>query len=318
MAIHHRVAAVALSALVLTGCPYHGSVPLGEPAGPLDPRLLGDWRLSSEPASEHPFASGRLLISRFDDDEYAVVGSGACPAAGGRGYLTTVDGRTFLNVHEQGEEGKYRVTKVDFVKGGVLLRDLDSDFDTVSTTTALRALVQSRIDDPTIFDDSITRARVGEVREEGPNALRWIDRACPYQPAFDFGTRTPDRAAVRDLVGSWMLRVRNDSAMVTVGTDSAGGLTASLGWFGEDGDDKPEPLSAMRINGVLFVTILTNDDDRTIARVDVKGDTLVITPLSVALKATNAFELRSILDRPTVDPAIYFWESYRLVRVKRP
>lgn len=88
-----------LTILLLAGCPYESGEPLGPAAdAKIDGRLLGRWKYEDRDSKE----TGFITISRFNDTELliAVEGDAGKSPDMMRGFVTTVDGRDFLNLQE--------------------------------------------------------------------------------------------------------------------------------------------------------------------------------------------------------------------------
>ncbi len=88
-----------LTFLLLTGCPYESREPLGTPAGAkIDGKLMGRWKYEDKESKEVGF----LTISRFNDAELLIVIEeyGKQVPDMMRGFVTTVEGRNFLNLQE--------------------------------------------------------------------------------------------------------------------------------------------------------------------------------------------------------------------------
>lgn len=89
---------VAISLVLLTGCPYESPVPLSTPAkAKIDRELIGKWRAEDKESKE----SGILTISRFNDGELLIViDEGRDETETLRGFVTFVGNEKFLNVQE--------------------------------------------------------------------------------------------------------------------------------------------------------------------------------------------------------------------------
>jgi hypothetical protein len=101
-----------LTLLLLTGCPYESREPLSSPAdAKMDGKLLGRWKYEDKESKEVGF----LTVLRFNDTEVLIVteeGGKKVPDMM-RGFVTTVEGRNFLNIQEM--KGAYGDRKWIFV-----------------------------------------------------------------------------------------------------------------------------------------------------------------------------------------------------------
>jgi hypothetical protein len=101
-----------LTLLLLAGCPYESREPLSAPAGAkIDGKLMGRWKYEDKERKEVGF----LTISRFNDTEVLIVieDDGKKGPDMMRGFVTDVDGVTFLNLQDM--QGAYEDRKWIFV-----------------------------------------------------------------------------------------------------------------------------------------------------------------------------------------------------------
>jgi hypothetical protein len=136
----------ALTLLVITGCPVGIAYPLAEPgSGSIDKKLVGTWVCNSEDSEVK-----RVKISKKDDKSYSVdiLEKGSMYSLETdhlKGWVTTLDGATFLFLRPDGEENyyhyQYKKDGESFVTNDVSL--LDGGIDAVTSTESLREQVSS-------------------------------------------------------------------------------------------------------------------------------------------------------------------------------
>ncbi len=89
---------ISISLLLLTGCPYESSIPLGDPGqAKIDHELIGKWRYEDKESKE----SGTVTISQFNERELLIViYEGRNEGEALRGFVTFVGDEKILNVQE--------------------------------------------------------------------------------------------------------------------------------------------------------------------------------------------------------------------------
>jgi len=120
---------LGLILIILTGCPYESSVPLGDACkSVVDPALLGTWVIP---------ASGRvrdtLVFLKFNDHEYyiedASTGRNGPPIVNrARGFVTTLEGMNFLNFIELTDSAKYFFFKYRMTNDRMVIWSPSDDF----------------------------------------------------------------------------------------------------------------------------------------------------------------------------------------------
>jgi hypothetical protein len=139
-----------LLSFLLTGCPYESAVPIDQPSVKFPTALLGKW----EPKSS---GDDLMTISRKDDRVMKIVKTKKEATADDKpeeyeGYLSDVNGVTFLNLYEVSGEAnstrKYLIYKLEISTSGarVTLSALTENIDEKFTTPAdLKAFIQKNM-----------------------------------------------------------------------------------------------------------------------------------------------------------------------------
>lgn len=152
---------------LLSGCPYESGVPLGPASdAKIDGSLPGRWKLEDKKTGE----TGFLTISRFNDRELLIAVEGD-PGKGPdimRGFVTTVDGRKFLNLQEmKGAYGDRKWMFARYVTGpcsltfSIVNDSLAPEGSEKSPTmNQMLELLRKRIGDGKIYDEETTLACV--------------------------------------------------------------------------------------------------------------------------------------------------------------
>lgn len=146
--------------LIIWGCPYDSSIPLGEIKNSvIDPNLIGSWKSVGTDVDTFEV----MKVYSFNQHEYLILFLEKSEINVFRAFSTTVDGHTFLNVNElsaeltstpnyifveyllAGNELKFRIIEDklpqkyykdsrafrDFVKNNLNNRQLFGDYETL-------------------------------------------------------------------------------------------------------------------------------------------------------------------------------------------
>lgn len=298
--------------LLLTACPYHGRVPLGPPQPELfDERLLGEWIADSD----GDLLNERLWVARFDDDEYVVAGLGSCPAGGGRAYLTTLGGRSFLNLREETQEGRYRIGRIELEDSVLRLTQLSDSLDDATTSEALRERLLTGFDDPGLYEKTATYRRTGTApAATGVGAMAVLPQACAYDGDVLLEETVAD-SVLNGIVGSWVAVFNAGTVEFEVRRGSGGSaqltFVTTLDWEGEETVVGEGYFT--RIRDALFLNS-HGDGGTMLARLSVAGDTAELRMVNSGVVADSPAALRQLLEERLDDPLIYVWEPLRLVR----
>jgi len=167
-------------ALLLTGCPFESTVPIGDPeAGSLDSRLTGLW-FWTDPTTG---SVTEFHILQFNSSEYYVETLEEYSVTGRfRMYIVTVGGQPFLSINDITEDdepgsflfARYSVSETD----GLSLRFVGDD-----------AIPESLASDPKALIDFIAAHLDGDVLDD-PDGPFMLSRSMPEEMPGDID---PDR-----------------------------------------------------------------------------------------------------------------------------
>ncbi len=131
-------AGVFAGLVMLWGCPYKSSVPLGEAVEKVRPEYLGNWIPENEATIENPayysiekYDSVRYTIADYkynnEEKDYTV-----------KNYIvhtTSMDGLVFLNMQESGTR-EYLMLRLDLVPSGLVMYEVTDNIDERFDTSA--------------------------------------------------------------------------------------------------------------------------------------------------------------------------------------
>jgi hypothetical protein len=308
MRIELKAIVPAAVLILLTGCPYRGTVPLGEPdPGLFEGRLLGGW------SSVEGGVPGPLFL-QLEGQRYLVVLPDECPHGGGWAYLADVGGATFLNIHSGTDGPLHGVARLDLDGDQLGLRYLSDRVDSLATDRdSFRRAVAARVDDPLIYGSAaLYRRDPSSPAVQGDAAVALLQTACIYDGAASAGEPEPGLFEPR-LIGSWShagaaTGALGDEWVVEV---LAGGESEyAIRWLRHDGEQAVARAYLSRVAGALFLNIqdLGEDGSFTVARVDFTGDEVRLRLLNTGMAplADDSARFRAELARRLDDPTLYY------------
>jgi hypothetical protein len=320
MRIVLRAIIPAVALLLLTACPYRGTVPLGEPdPGLFEHGLLGGW------SSVNGGVPGPVFM-QLEGHRYLVMLPDECPHGGGWAYLAEAGGAMFLNIHT-GTDGELHGIARIALDGDLLeLRNLSERVDSLATDReSFRRAVAARVDDPMLYEPAVLYRRdPGDFAVQGDAAVALLQIACPYSGAAAAGEPEPGLFEPR-LLGSWIDReagikwqeiVIVDAEDYVVEVLAAGESEYSIRMPRVHGESAVARAYLSRVAGALFLNIQVLDDERNfmVARMDFTGDEVRLRLLNagMALLADDPPRFRAELARRIDDPTLYYRAPWAL------
>ncbi len=156
--IQGKIAFALLVLLSCSACPLESPEPLsskGDEA--LDVQLLGKWSAIQKQGEE--FETGKVAIYVFNSSEYyLVVSKDGVEEDRYAAHPTTISGKKFLNVRDlEGKENTYHFVWYTLSPTGELSIQFvrEEPFEEVTATAeAIREVLELRINDPALFEES--------------------------------------------------------------------------------------------------------------------------------------------------------------------
>jgi hypothetical protein len=292
--------------ILLTACPYRGTIPLGEADPELFERgLLGGW------SSVEGGVPGPLFL-QLEGHRYLVVLPDECPHGGGWAYLAEVGGATFLNIHSGTDGPLHGVARLDLDGDQLGLRYLSDRVDSLATDRdSFRRAVAARVDDPLIYEPGVLYRRdpSSPALLQGDAAVAMLQTACIYWGAASAGEPEPGLFEPR-LIGSWILATVAPADEWVIEVLAAGESEYAILYPGLEGERTVARAYLSRVAGALFLNVQDLDEDRTFAvvRVDFTGDEprLHFVNAGMTALAGDPAQFRAELARRIDDPALYY------------
>ncbi len=134
--------------LVLTGCPYKSSVPIGPTEEKVEEVLLGKWIKAKDVSQENPeyfeikkFANMEYEIDKWTYNSY----DSAYSMERYISHTTTIDENIFLNMQKDGA-GNFYLYKIEFSAKDLKLFEITENIDeSFNTSNELKAFVQANM-----------------------------------------------------------------------------------------------------------------------------------------------------------------------------
>lgn len=143
------ISLIAMFSLLLMGCPYESTVPIGEPSIPIENRFLGVWVSADEVYHEY-------IIYRISDMEYGIAQT---DLVGGRreyrAFMSQIKNVSFLNVYSDSLR-TYFLYRVDPTGNGdmLTLRPVSSQLpDHFGSPAGLRTFVERSMNLRSFYDE---------------------------------------------------------------------------------------------------------------------------------------------------------------------
>jgi hypothetical protein len=161
-------AAGALALSVFTSaCVFESPVPLG-PASSAEQvaSLVGVYVVLPDDPADEGAAADTVRVREINERELLITFGPGAWTADMRGFITRVKGVSFMNVQELGTEPgdseprPFMFARYEWDGDVVEVRMLSGIRESFTSTAALRAWLESRLDDPTIYDEPARMRRL--------------------------------------------------------------------------------------------------------------------------------------------------------------
>lgn len=154
--------------LIAGACVFESAVPLAPPSGAEQAAPpVGVYLVLPDDPDDEGTGGDFVRIRAFNEREFLITVTEGSRSTDMRGFMTSVKGVPFMNMQELGTEGgeseprPFMFARVGWDGDVLEVRTLSNvSRESFTSSSALRAWLESRLDDPDIYDKALRLRRI--------------------------------------------------------------------------------------------------------------------------------------------------------------